>query len=210
MLGTSKAGALTYGLTLTEDYKLCICANSTEQLTAFYRTVLSNAAQYSNRHLIFIDDDNKAFESVVDGYSACQYISGSTALDKFIEELKPELNARLEEPTKQHKQLFIVVSEFNNFFDMITNEQAAFMRKVFQYIDSPQYRICFLCGFNVNGEKNNDRLFMSLVVNAENYILCPDCYETASAKIETLPLISDVKSHNCYFCLKGKNVEIRW
>lgn len=210
VLGTSKSGALTYGLTLSEDYKLCICANSTEQLTAFYRTVLSNAAQYSNRHLIFIDDDNKAFESVVDGYSACQYISGSTALDKFIEELKPELNARLEEPTKQHKQLFIVVSEFNNFFDMITNEQAAFMRKVFQYIDSPQYRICFLCGFNVNGEKNNDRLFMSLVVNAENYILCPDCYETASAKIETLPLISDVKSHNCYFCLKGKNVEIRW
>ncbi len=210
VLGTSKSGALTYGVTLSEDYKICACANSTEQLTAFYRTVLSNVAQYSTRHLIFIDDDSKAFESIVDGDSVCQYISGSTALDKFIEELKPELNARLEEPTKQHEQLFIVVSEFNNFFDMITNEQAAFMRKVFQYIDSPQYRICFLCGFNVNGEKNNDRLFMSLVVNAENYILCPDCYETASAKIETLPLISDVKSHSCYFCLRGKNVEIRW
>lgn len=210
VLGTSKSGALTYGLTLSEDYKLCACANSIEQLTAFYRTVLSNAVQYSNRHLVFIDDDSRAFESIVDGCSACQYISGSTALDKFIEELKPELNARLEEPTKQHEQLFIVISEFNTFFDMITEEQAAFMRKVFQYIDSSQYKICFICGFNVNGEKNNDRLFMSLVVNAENYILCPDCYETASAKIENLPLVSDVKSHSCYFCLKEKNVEIRW
>ncbi len=210
VIGTSKSGALTYGLTLSEDYKLCSCANSREQLMAFYDAVLSNAVQYSNRRIVFIDDDSRTFESVVDGYSACQYISGSTALDRFIEELKPELNARLEEPTGQHEQLFIVVSEFNDFFDMITNEQAAFMRKVFQYIDSPQYGIFFLCGFNVNGEKNNDRLFMSLVVNAENYVLCPDCYETASAKIETLPLVSDVKSHSCYFCLKEKNVEIRW
>lgn len=30
--------------------------------------------------------------------------------------------------------------------DMITNEQAAFMRKVFQYIDAPQYGIYFICG----------------------------------------------------------------
>ena len=84
------------------------------------------------------------------------------------------------------------------------------MRKVFQYIDSPQYNICFVCGFNVNGEKNNDRLFMSLVVNAENYVLCSNCYENASAKIETLPLVSDVKSHSSYFCLGEKIVEIRW
>lgn len=210
VLGTSKSGALTYGITLSEDYKVCACANSTEQLTEFYRTVLANATQYNNRRLVFIDDDSRTFESIVDGCPVSQYISGSTALDRFVEQLKPELNARLEEPTEQHEQLFIVVSEFNDFFDMITNEQAAFMRKVFQYIESPQYRICFLCGFNVNGEKNNDRLFMSLVVNAENYVLCPNCYETASAKIETLPLVSDVKSHSYYLCLKEKNVEIRW
>ena len=210
VLGTSKSGALTYGLTLSEDYKVCACASSAEQLMTFYGAVLSNAAQYSNRHLIFIDDDRQIFASIVEACPSCQYISGSTALDSFIEALKPELNARLEEPAKQHEQLFIVISEFNDFFNMITDEQAVFMRKVFQYIDSPQYGICFLCGFNVNGEKSNDRLFMSLVVNAENYILCPNCYETASAKIETLPLVSDVKSHSCYFCLKEKNVEIRW
>ena len=84
----------------------------------------------------------------------CQYIRGTTALDSFIEDLKPELNLRLEKPDEQHEQLFIIISEFNAFFDMITNEQAAFMRKVFQYIDSPQYNICFVCGFDVNGEKN--------------------------------------------------------
>ena len=210
VLGTSKSGALTYGLSLSEDYKVCVCANSTEQLMSFYRTVLPNVTQYSNRRLVFIDNDSRTFENIVDGCSDSLYISGSAALDRFIEELKPELNSRLEEPAGQHEQLFIVVSEFNSFFDMITNEQAAFMRKIFQYIDSPQYRICFLCGFNVNGEKNNDRLFMSLVVNAENYVLCPDCYVAASTKIESLPLVSDVKSHSCYFCLKEENVEIRW
>lgn len=210
VLGTSKSGALTYGLTLSEDYKVCACANSTEQLATFYGAVFSNAAQYSNRRLIFIDDDKGTFASIVETCPSCQYISGSTALDGFIEELKPDLNARLEEPAEQNEQLFIVISEFNTFFDMITNEQAAFMRKVLQYIDSPQYRICFLCGFNVNGEKNNDRLFMSLVVNAENYVLCPDCYEAASTKIETLPLVSDANPHSCYFCLKEKNVEVRW
>ncbi len=62
----------------------------------------------------------------------------------FIDELKPQLNSRLENPNGQHEQLFIIVSEFNAFFGMITDEQAAFMRKVFQYIDSPEYQICFM------------------------------------------------------------------
>ena len=210
VLGTSKSGALVYGIALSEEYKVCVCANETSQMGDFYNAMLRNMAQYSNRRFVFIDDDNGTFRSVLEAHPECQYISGITAFDSFIEELKPELNLRLEKADKQHEQLFIIVSEFNIFFNMITDEQAAFMRKVFQYIDSPQYNICFVCGFNVKGEKNNDRLFMSLVVNAENYVLCQNCYENASAKIETLPLISNVKSHSCYFCLKEKNVEIRW
>ena len=210
VLGTSKSGALIYGITLSEDYKVCVCSNDTEAMGAFYRTVLSAMTQYGNRHLVFIDDDDSTFRDIVDECPSCQYISGATAFDQFIEKLKPELNARLEAPSEQHDQIFIVVSEFNAFFNMITDEQAAFMRKVFQYIDDPQFAICFICGFNVNGDKNNDRLFMSLVVNAENYVLCPNCYDKASAKIETLPLVQDAKSHSCYFCLKEKNVEIRW
>lgn len=210
VLGTSKSGALMYGIALSEEYKVCVCANDTSQMGEFYNTMLQSITQYSNRRFVFIDDDNGTFRSVLEAHPECQYISGITAFDSFIEDLKPELNLRLEKPDEQHEQLFVIISEFNAFFDMITNEQAAFMRKVFQYIDSPQYNICFVCGFNVNGEKNNDRLFMSLVVNAENYVLCQNCYENASAKIETLPLVTDVKSHSCYFCLKEKNVEIRW
>lgn len=210
VLGTSKSGALMYGIALSEEYKVCVCTNDISKMADFYNAMLKNMTQYSNRRIVFIDDDNGTFRDVLEVHPECQYISGTTALDSFIENLKPELNLRLENPDAQHEQLFIIVSEFNAFFDMITNDQAAFMRKVFQYIDSPRYNICFVCGFDVNGEKNNDRLFMSLVVNAETYVLCPNCYENASAKIETLPLVSDVKSHSCYFCLGEKNVEIRW
>lgn len=210
VLGTSKSGALMYGITLSEAYKVCICANDAENLRKFYKNFLMNAAEYSTRRVVFIDSDNATFQSAVDEFASCQYISGITELNQFIEKLKPELNARLEAPNEQHEQLFIVISEFNDFFNMISDEQAAFMRKVFQYIDTPQYGIYFMCGYNVNGNKNNDRLFMSLVVNAENYVICPGCYEKASVKIETLPLIPDLKSQSCYFCLKENSVEIRW
>lgn len=93
---------------------------------------------------------------------------------------------------------------------MITDDQAAFMRKVCQYIDSPKYDIDFVCGFNINEAKNNDKLFMSLIVNAENYVLCPKCYQKASEKIETLPVISNLKLGSCYLCLKEKYIELRW
>ena len=84
------------------------------------------------------------------------------------------------------------------------------MRKVFQYIDDPKYGIYFICGFDVNGEKNNDRLFMSLIVNAENYVICGNSYEKASQKIESLMAIRNVRQDSSYLCLKDKSVEIRW
>lgn len=210
ILGTSLTGALLYGLTLSEHYKACICASDRNQLKAYYKNALHRMTQHSGRRIVFIDDDSRVFENTAEDCPSCRYISGVTELDAFIEELKPELNARLEEPDAEHEQLMIVLSEFNDIFKMMTDEQAAFMRKVFRYIDSPQYKICFLCGFDVNGEKNNDGLFMALIVNAESYVLCADCYKAATAKIEALPLIPDAKSKSCYFCLEGKNVEIRW
>lgn len=210
ILGTSRSGALLYGISLSEDYKICICANDTGSMAECYRNVLRNIVQYDSRRLVFIDNENGTFRNVTKEYPSCRYISGAIALDTFIEELKPDLNARLETNGEPREQIFIVIAEFNEFFNMITDEQAAFMRKVFQYIDSPQYGICFICGFDVNGDKNNDRLFMSLVVNAENYLICSNCYDKAALKIETLPIVQDAKSHSCYFCLKEKNVEVRW
>lgn len=210
ILGTSKSGVLLYGIRLYEDYKVCVCADKAEDLEKCYRGILSNGMRYGNRRFVFIDDDRGIFRNMVGEFHGCRYIRGATEFDLFIEEWKTELNSRLETPGEQHDPLFIIFSEFNGFFDMITDDQAAFMRKVFRYIDSAQYRICFLCGFDVNGSKNNDSLFMSLVVNAENYVFSPDSYKKAAAKIETLPLIPAVNNRSSYLCLREKSIETRW
>ena len=73
ILGTSKSAALMYGITLSEDYKVCICANDTDSLGKFYGTILMNIAQYSNRRLVFIDDDNGTFRNIVDECDVVRY-----------------------------------------------------------------------------------------------------------------------------------------
>lgn len=210
ILGSSKSGALLYGITLSEEYKVCVCSNEVSELIRCYKFILKNINQYSDRRVVFVGDNRKTYSNIAEMFPSCTYISSCAELDSFIEDLKPELNFRLEHPNNVHERLFIVISEFNEFFHMISDEQAAFMRKVFRYINSPCYGIYFLCGFNVNGEKNNDGLFMSLVVNAEAYLLCPDCYGAASIKIETLPSVQQLRNENCYFCLREKSVELRW
>lgn len=210
ILGTSKTSMLLYGINLSEDYKACICADGNEMLKAYYKVILQNIEKHGNRRIVFIDDNKENYRNIAETCSVCRYVSGVQALDAFIDELKPELNARLDAPGEHHEQLFILIPEFNAFFDMITNEQAEFMRKVVRYINDPQYRICFVCGYDVNGSKNNDRLFMEFVVNAVNYILCPNSIEKASAKIETMPLIFAANSKDSYFCKQEKSIEVRW
>lgn len=210
ILGSSPSGALQYGISLTGDYRLCVCAGRMSDMESCYRNILRNITDYSDRRLVFIDDEKGMFEYMSEDFPACRYIKDNTDLDTFIEELKPELNDRLEKEEARREKLFIIIAEFNRFFEMITDEQAAFMRKVLQYINSPEYGICFICGFDVSGNKNNDGLFMNLVVNAGNFLLCPDSYEDAASRIESLPVITDVKQGGCYICLKDKNTEIRW
>lgn len=94
---------------MSEEYKVCVCANDISQMADFYNAMLQNMAQYSNRRIVFIDDDNSTFRDVLEVHPECQYISGTSALDSFIEDLKPELNLRLEKPDAHHKQLFIIV-----------------------------------------------------------------------------------------------------
>lgn len=210
ILGSSKTSSLAYGLTLSEDYKVCICSDGTEMLRTYYSLFLTNVTRHSSRCVVFIDDGNGTFGNIADEFPQCRYISGSKAFDVFIEELKPELNTRLETPGEQQEQLFIIIAEFNAFFNMITDDQADFMRKVARFMNDPRYGICFVCGYNVDGSKNNDRLFIEYVVNAKNYLLCPGSYEKAIAKIESLPLIPTMNSRDAYFCMSEKNVAIRW
>lgn len=209
VLGTSKSGVLHYGLDLALEYKLCVCANCLEDLGDYYIEVLNEIAKYSSRRAIFIDNDDEYFITMVSHYSECKYVKSITELDEVIQELRPELNSRIENKGSNSEQLFIIVGEYNRFFDMITDNQAAFMRKVLQHIDSPEYGISFICGLDVNGIKSNDRLFLSLIVNAENYVICQNCYNTAVSKIESLPLIPEIKSTARYLCLKEKSVEVR-
>lgn len=209
ILGASKTSLLLYGINLTESYKLCLCANENEMLGAYFRMLLKSISRYPGRQIVFLDV-LEAFKTVAAECPGCRYISSVAALDAYIEELKPELNARLDSQGDHHDQLFVLIPEFNAFFDRITDEQAEFMRKVVRYINDPKYKICFVCGYNVGGSKNNDRLFVELVVNAENYILCPNSYGRASEKIETIPLIASANDRDTYFCAKEKNIEIRW
>lgn len=210
VLGSSKSGALAYGISLSDDYRICVCADNLDELERFYKAVLSNMMQYSDRQVVFIDNNNERFKGIFDENSSCRYIKDISEFDLLIEDLKPILNERLENPDDEHEQLFIIIPNFNAFFDMITDEQAAFMRKVLSYIDSPKYQTYFICGFDVNGNKNNDSLFLSLIVNAENYVFCTNSYAKASSKIEKLPLITNEKLNTCYFLHAGKNTEIRW
>lgn len=210
ILGASKSEALLYGISLDEEYKVCVCTDTADDLEKAYRNVLSIGTRYGNRHFILVDGNCGRFRNMANDFLGCQYICGVAELDLLIEKLKTELNARLEASGKQHDPLFIIISEFNSFFSMITDNQAAFMRKVFRYIDTAQYGIYFLCGFNVNGSKNNDSLFMSLIVNAGNYVLCPNSYPKAAEKIETLPLVPAADTCKPCLCLRDGRIEIRW
>lgn len=210
VLGISITGALQYGMNLLDGYRLGVCVNDLLEMEKCYRSIFKNITAFSDRKLVIIDDESEIFKNLAEEFSSCLYISEISSLDNFIEGIKSELNSRLSEEDKCIEQFFIVIAEYNKFFSMITDEQATFMRKVIQYINSARYGIYFICGFDINGNKSNDRLFMSLLVNAENYLICPFSYEKASLKIENLPIINDFNPSNCYFCAGDKNVAIRW
>lgn len=210
ILAKSKTGTLDYGINLTEENTVCICACDYVSLSEGYTSVLQKMIAHLDRKIVFIDDDRRVFRNVVEGMDSIRYISGKEELDLFIDELKPELNNRLESETSRTQRLIIIFGEFNAFFDMITDEQAVFWRKVFQYINSPQYGITIITGFIVSGKKSNDRLYLSMIVNARNFLLCVGAYEIANSKIETLPIIYDFKNSSCYLCLSDKVAEIRW
>jgi hypothetical protein len=210
LLALSISGVVSYGLKTSSDQSLCICASSENDFAACYQGILNLITVYPQRNIIFIDGPQRQYESLIRSFNTCRYIGSAEEFETFTEDLKPELNARLENEEARKKQMILIIAEFNSFFEMITDEQAALMRKVFQYIDSPDYGITFICGFNVNGEKNNDRLFLSLVVNAKNYIICADSYEAAQQKIETMPIIYSIRNSSSYICLHGRVAEIRW
>jgi hypothetical protein len=139
-----------------------------------------------------------------------KYICTIEELDLFLDEIRPELNDRLENTIDKSERIFIIISNYNKFFETITDEQASFMRKITQYINDVKYGIYFVCGFDTNQDKNDDRMFNELVVNARNYIICPNSYYQASQKVEKIPLIQNIRSSDAYFCHGENNTKVRW
>lgn len=199
-----------FGLTLSEDQKLGIIANGMKNLRECYVKILRKVTNFLDRKIILIDLDEEVFQSVEDNFNQCEYIKNLRELDEFIDGIKSELNNRLDGLDEIEKQMFIVISEYSSFFSKITDVQADFMRKLVNYLNDPKYGVFFMCGFDVNNEKNNDILFLSLLVKANNFIICPNSYTLALNKIENLLNIKNFNNDSIYFCSGEKNVVIRW
>lgn len=210
ILGASLSGALLYGIHLTESCNVCICAKDRADLTNRFREILKQIFRQEDRTVLLIDSASGYFTALAEEYPNCRCIRGQAEVDALIEELKPELNRRLEEEESRAHQMFVLIGEFHSFFDEMTDLQAAFFRKVFRYIDGPKYGMSFICGFDVQKGHCLDSLFISLVSGVGNYIVAPGCYETSLAEIGTLPMIGNVKEDAGYLLMSDKGVEIRW
>ena len=200
----------SYGISLEEDYKLCICANGDNNLKYYLSRLLSTINKYEKKKIIFFDDVLGKYQDITSPFDYVTYIKGEKEFESNIPSLKNELNSRLSDKNQCCVPLFIVVPEFNQFFNMITDEQAGLMRKIMQLFTSPAYKVVFICGFDTNGKKNNDRLYLELIVNSKNFIISPCCYDEALLNIETLPLIRNIENRKAYVCLKDKIGVIRW
>jgi S-DNA-T family DNA segregation ATPase FtsK/SpoIIIE len=208
VVGSSVSGAALYGLNLTSDIKLVVCSDGDADLLKSYGLIIKDILSKTNRRVAFIDNENKRFREINNEFPLCKYISNNNELDSFFDEIRPELNERIEGNVSS--KLFIVISDFNAFFEMITDEQADLMRKITHHINSVKCGVYFICGFDSNGQKSNDRLFIDLIVNSENYLICPRSYNNAADKIESYPLLHAVRATDAYFCQNEKSVKIRW
>lgn len=210
VLGASKSGALKFGINLDEKFKTAVLADDLGDLRAYYAKIIKSISQSPNRRIVLIDDEFKNYEEICAEYNNCQYLSTISEIDEFIEGVKSELNDRLDGTDKCKERLFIIIPEFNSFFNMITDEQADFLRKLVKYINAPKYGIQYFTGYNVTGNKLMDRTFHELVVNAETNIICPGAYQPATEKLEKIPAIYNAKKNAAYFTIDTAVAEIRW
>ena len=210
ILGTSRSGALLYGVNLAESDRVCICTKNQEDLNLRFQKMLHDIFSQEGRTVVLIDNESGQLAKITKQFPACRYVRGQAELDALIEDLKPELNGRLEDEANCRHDIFILIGEFHSFFDEITDQQATFLRKVFRYIDEPKYRMHFICGFDVKGGHSLDSLFISLVSGVRNYLIGPDCYEEAMVSIGSLPVIRNVKKNVGYLCMDEKITEIGW
>ena len=210
ILGSSENKSFKYGLNLLENQKLGVIVSGNENLCGSFHRILKNITKFGDRKIILIDFNNEIFPNVTDDFYKCKYIKTLEELDNFIGGIKSELNNRLDGLNEISEQMFIIIADYSSFFNEITDEQAVFMRKLVTYLNNPKYGVFFICGFNVDNDRNNDTLFMSLLVKAENFLIYPNSYILALDKIENLPDIKNFDANSIYFCSGEKIAKIRW
>ena len=207
--GVSLSGVSTYGLDFSIDFKLTVCANTDSDLLSYYINLMKNIITKPNSRVVILDDGAGYFGAIAEQYD-CKYVKGCDDLSAFFEELKPELNDRLDNLKEKMDRLFLIIPNYHRFFEMMTEEQADFMRKITRHLNAPEYSICYVCGFNVNEDKNGDSLFFDLVGDSENYVICPGGYAKTNGKIANIPYLINTQTSDSYFIQRGKSVKIRW
>ena len=210
VLAASKSGALKFGIDLDEKFKTSVLADDIGDLRVYFAKIIASISTFDNRRIVFLDNELKHFEDICDAYDNCQYLSSVQDVNVFIGSIKAELNDRLDGTDKCKERLFIIIPEFNSFFNMITDEQADFVRKLAKYINQPKYGVQFFTGYNVQSDKLLDRSFHELIVNAQSSIVCPGAYEAAAEKLEKIPAIYGEKRNSAYFTIDDCVAEIRW
>lgn len=210
LLGASKSGAMRFGISLEEKYRTAVLGDDLGDLRQYYGKIIASISTQPDRKIVVLDDEKKNFEDICGSRENCQYLCTLEQIDGFINSIKEELNERLDGTEKCQERLFLIIPDFNRVFNMITNEQAAFLRKVVIHINQPKYGIQYITGYNVTDNKLNDRLFLELVVKAEAFIICPGAYQKAVEKLEKLPIIYQAKPNAAYFTLDKAVSEIRW
>lgn len=199
-IGGSKYSSLNYGYNLNEDFRLGIFENSTDEFKKVYENLIGNILEFEDRTVTVLDTIEKDFEELKEKYPQINYINDNEALDAYIEGLKPQLNARLDQEESVLKEkLFFIIPDITKVFRMITNEQAGFLRKFVTLINEPKYGIQFITGFNSTDDKLNDRLFYLLLVKQNQYLFGPETYDEVTEKVENLPLLMDLKNQSTNF-----------
>jgi|GEM_PF-664870 len=212
IVGSSIADGSLYGMDFTKDSTLAVCADSTDDLIDYYGTFIKNANANPNNKVVFIDDNDALFQTPLIEAN-CRYIRGSVELTEYLKEIvKTELNPRFLNPGAKYVRLVFIISDYTHFIvNVIANmsdEYVYIIKSLAEKFDSPNHGIFHVCGFNVNDDGNIDVFYNKLVANAKNYVLCPNSYNGAFAKIPNVPRISDVSPTDRILCQGDRNAKI--
>ncbi|MCF0260278.1 MAG: ATP-binding protein, partial [Erysipelotrichaceae bacterium] len=203
VLGYSASGSSEFGLDLKNQYKLCLNYSDPSEASQIWAQILKNMDRMKDPILcsICMKGEDSPLGQALGKMNLDASAGGSTEdVDEIISLLREQLNQRFANEGADYPPLFILIDDFNCFFEQITDEQEDFFRKLVSLVDDPMYQTFFITGFDVNSDRILDYLFMELAVKAKNHILGSDCYEKACRQNEALPAVPDYSGSSIWLC----------